>query len=104
MGNIPANEEVLFESEFIQFVESSKSCEFEIFRYLPIFTGKYDDDYYQNKDLKGKINIETNNKIIKLEKDILMKELKINEEKYLNEEKNNYLISYEIGNLPEFTT
>ena len=102
MGNIPANEEVLFESEFIQFVESSKSCEFEIFRNLPIFTGKYDDDYYQNKDLKGKINIETNNKIIKLEKDILMKELKINEEKYLNEDKNNYLISYEIGNLPEF--
>ena len=31
-----------------------------------------------------------------------MKELKINEEKYLNEDKNNYLISYEIGNLPEF--
>ena len=31
-----------------------------------------------------------------------MKELKIIEEKYLNEDKNNYFISYEIENLPKF--
>ena len=37
MGNIPPNEEVIFISEFIQFVESSKTYEFELFRNLPIF-------------------------------------------------------------------
>ena len=101
MGNIPGNEEVLFFSEFLQYIESSKSYEFEIFRNLPIFKGK--SEIYQNEDLKGEINIETKNKIIKIEKNILMKELKINEEKYLNEDKNNYFISYEIENLPKFS-
>ena len=100
MGNIPANEEVIFISEFIQFIEVSKSYEFEMFRNLPIFKGK--DEYYQNNELKGKINIETKNKIIKIEKEILMKELNIKEEKYLNEEKNKYLISYEINQLPNY--
>ena len=95
MGNIPVNEEVLFISEFLQYIETSKSYEFEIFRNLPIFRGK--SEIYQNQDLKGEINIETKNKIIKIEKDVLMKELKI------NEEKNNYLISYEKENLPEFS-
>ena len=66
MGNIPPNEEVIFISEFIQFVESSKTYEFELFRNLPIFYGKSGE--IQNKDLKGKINICTNNKIIKIEK------------------------------------
>ena len=32
MGNIPVNEEVLFISEFLQYIETSKSYEFEIFR------------------------------------------------------------------------
>ena len=100
MGNIPANEEVIFISEFIQFIEVSKSYEFEMFRNLPIFKGK--DDYYQNSELKGKINIETKNKIINIEKELLMKELTINEENYLNEEKNKYSISYEIKQLPEY--
>ena len=100
MGNIPANEEVTFISEFIQFIEVSKSYEFEMFRNLPIFKGK--DDYYQNNELKGKITIEAKNTIIKLEKEILMKELNINEEKYLNEEKNKYFISYEITQLPNY--
>ena len=100
MGNIPANEEVTFISEFIQFIEVSKSYEFEMFRNLPIFKGK--DDYYQNNELKGKITIEAKNTIIKLEKEILMKELNINEEKYLNEDKNKYLISYEIKQLPNY--
>ena len=68
MGNIPANEEVIFTSEFIQFVETSKSYEFEIFRNLPIFKGKYEE--YYNQSLKGAINIETQNKILKIEKNI----------------------------------
>ena len=101
MGNIPANEEVVFTSEFIQFIEASKSLEFEIFRNLPIFQGK--SEQYHNQSLKGRIKIETQNKIINIGKDILMKELKINEEKYLNEDKNSYFISYEIGNLPTFS-
>ena len=101
MGNIPPNEEVIFISEFLQYVEFSKYYEFELFRNLPIFKGK--SEIYQNEDLKGTINIETKNKIIKIEKEILMKELKINEEKYLNEDKNNYLVYYEIQNLPQFS-
>ena len=101
MGNIPANEEVIFITEFIQFVESSKVYEFELLRNLPIFYGGAGE--IQNNDLKGKINICTKNKIIKIEKNILMKELKINEEKYLNEDKNNYFISYEIEKLPTFS-
>ena len=101
MGNIPANEEVIFTSEYIQFVETSKSCEFEIFRNLPIFQGKSEE--FHNQSLKGTINIQTQNKIIKIDKNILMKELKINEEKYINEEKNNYFISYEIAKLPTFS-
>ena len=101
MGNIPANEEVIFISEFIQFVESSKTYEFELFRNLPIFYGKAGE--IQNNDLKGKISICTNNKIIKIEKNILLKELIISEEKYLNDDKNNYLIKYEIEKLPTFS-
>ena len=101
MGNIPANEEVIFTSEYIQFVETSKLSEFEIFRNLPIFQGKSEE--FHNQSLKGTINIQTQNKILKIEKNILMKELKINEEKYINEEKNNYFISYEIAKLPTFS-
>ena len=101
MGNIPANEEVTFISEFIQFVESSKTYEFELLRNLPIFYNRADE--IQNNNLKGKINICTKNKIIKIEKNILMKELEINEEKYLNDNKNIYFISYEIKKLPKFS-
>ena len=70
-------------------------------RNLPIFDGK--SEIYQNQSLEGKINIKTKNKIIKIEKEILMEELKINEEKYLNEDKNNYLISHKICNFPSFS-
>jgi len=68
---------------------------------LPIFYGKASE--IQNNDLKGKISICTKNKIIKIVKNILMKELKIGEEKYLNDTKNNYLINYEIEKLPIFS-
>ena len=101
LGNIPSNEEIIFISEYLQFMETSKSYEFEMFRNLPIFKGK--SEMYQNQYLEGKINIKTKNKIIKIEKEILMNELKINEEKYLNEDKNDYLISYKICNLPSFS-
>ena len=101
LGNIPSNEEIIFISEYLQFMETSKSYEFEMFRNLPIFKGK--SEIYLNQYLEGKINIKTKNKIIKIEKEILMEELKINEEKYLNEDKNDYLISYKICNLPSFS-
>ena len=99
MGNIPANSEVLFISEFISLVETSKSYEFELFRNFPIFQGV--NLVYENSELKGNIHIKTKNKICKIEKEILMEQLKIVKEK--NEMNNNYLISYEIKALPNFS-
>jgi len=97
MGNIPSKEELTFISEFIQPTESSNSYEFELFRNLPVFVGN--NTIYQNSSIKGKVEIKTKNKICKIEKEILSKNLNIIEEKYLNEEKNNYLIKYEYNNL-----
>ena len=100
MGNIPFDEEVIFISEFIQFTEASKSYEFEIFRNLPIFTGQ--DEIYQNHVLKGKINIETKNKIIYIEKKIFIRNLFIIEDNNLNEEKNKCSFSYKIEQDSEY--
>ena len=101
MGNIPPNEEVTFISEFIQLTETSKTYEFELFRNLPIFNG--DTSIFQNENLKGTVEIKTKNKIVKLEKNILMKNLEIIEEKNKDEEQiYNYLIQYQILNLPKF--
>ena len=94
MGNIPAKEEVIFITEFVHFTKHLELYEFEILRNLPIFEGK--DDTFYNTKLKEKIIIKTINKIFNIAKDININELKIIEEKYLNEEKNEYLISYEI--------
>ena len=102
MGNIPAKEELTFISEFLQPTESSNSYEFELFRNLPIFVGS--DTIYQNSSIKGKVEIKTKNKICKIEKEILSKNLNIIEEKYLNEDKNNYLIKYEYNNLEKLST
>ena len=99
MGNIPPKQNVILISEFISFIEYSKKYEFELFRNLPIFNGN-DDEIYQNFCLKGKIHIKTKNKIINISKEILCENLKINEERYLNEEQNEYLFSYEIKELP----
>ena len=99
MGNIPPNEEIVLISEFLQLTESSKNYEFEFFRNFPIFKGN--DTVYQNIDLKGKIEIRTNNKIINLQKQILLNNLKIIEEKK-NKNENIYLIKYKIDKLPEF--
>ena len=101
MGNIPPKEKVIFITNFINFIESSEKYEFELFRNLPIFKDK--DLVQKNSDLKGKINIITKNKILNIEKKILMNDLIITNEKYLDKEsKTNYLIEYKIKNLPEF--
>ena len=99
LGNIPPKEIVIFESEYIQFIESSKFYEFELFRKFPIFHG---DSVYQFSQLKGKIQIKTQHKIIRIEKKILMKKLQILEEKYQNKEKTNYVIIYENEELPNY--
>ena len=100
MGNIPPKEEVIFISDFIYFIKYTEYYEFEIFRNLPIFIGKGDERYENNK-LKEKIYIKTKNKICAIHKDIndADNELKIIEEKYLNDEKNEYFIHYEIEDL-----
>ena len=101
MGNIPPKTDVIFNSEFIQIIEASQKYEFEFFRNLPIFNGK--KRIYENESLKGKINIKTKNEIINIEKQILMKDLVIIEEKYQNDKKNDYLIDYKIKELPKFS-
>ena len=102
MGNIPPKTEVIFISEFIHSVEASKKYEFEMFRNLPIFQGK-NDEIFENTELKGRINIKATNEIINVEKNILMKDLEITEEKYQNENKNDYLIKYQIKKLPNYS-
>ena len=102
MGNIPPKQEVIFTSEFIQFIECSEFYEFELFRDLPIFGGK--DTLYSNSEVKGTVEINTKSKIKKVEKNILSKDkLNIIEEKFLDGNKCDYLIKYEYKNLPEIT-
>ena len=101
MGNIPPKNEVIFITEFIHLLEVSEKYEFELFRNLPIFKGG--EDIYQNSELKGKVQISVKNEIINIEKKILMKNLKIIEEKYENDKKTNYIILYEINRLPQFS-
>ena len=101
MGNIPPREEMMFSSEFIHLTEASKTYEFELFRNLPIFHGV--NSIFQNGKLEGKVQIITKNKIIKIEKEILLDNLEIIEEKNKEEDKNNYLIQYKILKLPEYS-
>ena len=70
---------------------------------MPIFEGK-NNEIFENTELKGRINIKTRNEIIKIEKNILMKDLKITEAKYQNEKKNDYLITYHIEKLPKYSS
>ena len=102
MGNIPAKAEVVFISEFIHPIEVSQKYEFELFRNLPIFQGKF-DVIYQNSELKGKVNIMTKNEILNVDKNILMKNLEIIEEKYQNGTKNAFSLIYQIKDLPNFS-
>ena len=101
MGNIPPKENIIFISEFIQFTENDKSFQFELSRNLPIF--RNESYIYQNTDVTGKVEIQPKHKIINIGKDILMENLRIIEEKYKNEDKNNYIISYKIDKLPEYS-
>ena len=98
MGNIPPKEKVVFISEFIYYIKYTNYYEFEIFRKLPMFL-RNDSAKYSSK-LKEKIIIKTKNKISTLSKDINVENLKILEEKYLNEEKTEYLFVYELEKLP----
>ena len=101
MGNIPPKQEVIFKSEFIQYIESSTSYEFELFRNLPIFSGK--DSVFQNSEIKGTVEINTKYIINKIEKKLLSDKLNIVEEKYLNENKCEYLMKYEYKNLSDLS-
>ena len=100
MGNIPPKNEVIFISEYIHMMEPNKKFEFELFRNLPIFMGK-DYNIIKNLELNGTVNIKTQNKIINIEKKILMKNLNITFEQYEND--NKYIIKYEILKLPSFS-
>ena len=99
MGNIPPKEEIILICEFIQLTESSKKYEFEFFRNLPIFKGA--NNIFQNFDLSGKIEIKAQNEIINVEKEILLNNLEICEEKNDTKEKK-YLIKFKIKELSEF--
>ena len=104
MGNIPPKEEVIFISEFIYFIKHStglNSFIFQIFRIgdLPIFKGN--DEIFSNSKLIENVHIKTINRISNIEKDISFP-LKIIKEKFLNEEKTEYLISLE--KLPDYGT
>ena len=96
LGNIPPKQELIFTSEFIHYTESTENYEFELFRNLPILSGKS----FNVSDflIKGKVEINTNNKIKKIEKNILSENLKILEENCLDDiNKNNYFIKYEFN-------
>ena len=99
MGNIPPKTDVIFISNFISPIESSNNkYEFEMFRNLPIFHGG--GKIYQNSKIEGEININSNYKIKNIEKNILMKDLTITEEKLSSKSPYFYLLKYEIKNLP----
>ena len=98
LGNIPPKQEVIFISEFLQFMESSNKFEFELFRNLPVLLLK--DSAIQPFDIKGIVEIKTKD-AIKIDKIILSENLNIIKEEYIDENKNNYLIKYEYKNLPK---
>ena len=101
MGNIPPKQELIFTSEYIQYIESSDFYELELFRNLPIFMSE--DEELQNSEIKGTIEIKTNYQIKKITNIILSKKLKITEEKYTNENNCEYLIKYEYKDLPKLS-
>ena len=71
MGNIPPKQELIFTSEYIQYIESSDFYELELFRNLPIFMSK--EEELQNSEIKGTIEIKTNYQIKKITNIILSK-------------------------------
>ena len=101
IGNIPPGEELIFTCEYLQFLESSNVHEFELFRNLPLLSGLYSEE--QNKYIKGSVEIKTTHKIINIEKILLAEKLNIIQEKYINENKCEYLIQYEYKDLSRLT-
>ena len=101
MGNIPPKEKVEFESEFISFFKFNEKYEYELFRNFPIFC-ENSENIFENIDLNGKILIKSKskNKIYDVKNEILFKDLKIKENKNLND--NEYSIKYYIEKLPIF--
>ena len=89
MGNIPPKQELIFTSEYIQYIESSDLYELELFRNLPIISKK--NNVIQNSEIKGSVEIKTNFIINKVMNIILSKQLKINEEKYRKSQNNSPL-------------
>lgn len=101
MGNIPPKEKVIFESEFIGYLEKNgENYEFELFRNLPLFNNGY-KTIYKNKSITGDVTIKTIRKISEIKEEILYDELKITEKKWVNEDKKEYIYKYEIQKLPE---
>ena len=96
IGNIPSKEKLIFISGFIQKTEYSLKYECELFKYLPIF--KRNLLVYPYKTLKGKLIIKTQKKIINIKTKILLENLKLFDQKYLNKDKNIYQILFHIDN------
>ena len=100
MGNIPPNEKVIFESEFIGYLEKAENYQFELFRNLPLFNSGY-KTIYKNKSITGEVLIKTINKISEIKEEILFKHLKITDKNWVNDDKNEYIYKYEIEQLPD---
>jgi hypothetical protein len=64
-------------------------------------SGLYSEE--QNKYIKGSVEIKTTHKIINIEKILLAEKLNIIQEKYINENKCEYLIQYEYKDLSRLT-
>ena len=100
IGNIPPKQELIFTSEFLQFTESSNnSFEYELFRNLPILTGK-EGKYIENDIIKGTIELNMKGKIVKIKKEFY-ENLIVKEEKK-DEEKNIFTIKYEYNKKENF--
>ena len=94
IGNIPPKEELIFNSEFIQFTQSANnSYEFELLRNIPKIMDKYEKKI-ENSFVKGSLEIKTKSKIKNINKKFLSKSLVIKEEKE-DKKTNSYIIKYE---------
>lgn len=98
LGNIPPKENVVFISEFLQLLKTSNNHEYKIelldIEDLPVIKGKNTNDYgidFINQFLE----IKTENKIEKIDKKDFFESLIVKEEK-LNEEKNKYILKFNI--------
>ena len=100
IGNIPPKQELIFTSEFLQFTESSNnSFEYELFRNLPILTGK-EGKYIENDIIKGTIELNMKGKIVKIKKEFY-ENLIVKEEKK-DEKENIFTIKYEYDKKENF--